>query len=507
MSFRSNVLLWKEPDSVMKDLKHKVIRGGLAKACAQGASFALRMGSLMVMARLLSPKDFGLVGMVTAFTGVLNLFRDFGLSSATVQRGHVTENQISTLFWINILVGVILGLSLAGMAPFVATFYHEPRLFWVSIILATSFIFNGAGVQHTALLERQMRFTALATIDVISLVVSTVIGIGMAIAGFGYWSLVTAAVSLPFVTTVCLWLASGWIPGRPSSRDEVHSLLRFGGAFTLINLIVYVGYNLEKVLLGRFWGAAALGLYGRAYQLINLPTDNLNSAFWGVAFSGLSRVRNEPDRFKSYFLKGYSLVLALTVPITIAAALFAHDLILVLLGPKWTDVIQLFRLLAPTIFVFALINPLAWLTFSLGMVGRNLKLVLVMAPLVIAGYVIGLPYGPTGVAIGYSTLMTLWVVPHIAWCVHGTVISFRDILMAVSRPLGSGIVAAALAFGVQFFFGQSLPALPRLLLGTAVLFSAYIGMLFHVMGQKTVYLDLFRSLWRRPPVEDSLACV
>src|SRR5579859_2402937 len=136
----------------MKDLKHKVIRGGVAKALAQGTGLVLRMGSLMVLARLLAPKEFGLVGMVTAYTGVLNLFRDFGLSSATVQRGHITENEISTLFWINILVGVILALVLAGMAPFVATFYHEPRLVWVSIVLAASFILNAAGVQHTALL-------------------------------------------------------------------------------------------------------------------------------------------------------------------------------------------------------------------------------------------------------------------------------------------------------------------------------------------------------------------
>ena len=152
----------------MNDLKHKVIRGGVAKALAQGSNLVLRMGSLMVLARLLAPTEFGLVGMVMAFTGVLNLFRDFGLSTATVQRGHVTDEQISTLFWINILVGTVLALILMGLAPFVAVFYHEPRLVWVSVVLATSFIFNGGGVQHTALLERQMRFTALATIDIIS---------------------------------------------------------------------------------------------------------------------------------------------------------------------------------------------------------------------------------------------------------------------------------------------------------------------------------------------------
>ncbi len=486
----------------MKDLKEKVIRGGIAKALAQGASLVLRMGSLMVLARLLAPKDFGLVGMVTAFTGVLNLFRDFGLSAATVQRGHVTEEQISALFWINIVVGGFLGFLLMGMAPIVAAFYHEPRLFWVSIILGSSFIFNGAGVQHTALLERQMRFTALATIDIIALVVSTAVGIIMAATGFGYWALVAAAVCLPLVTTICLWLATGWTPGKPTSQDGLHSLLRFGGGITLGNVIVYLAYNLEKVLLGRFWGADALGLYGRAYQLVNLPTDNLNSAFWGVAFSGLSRVRDDPQRFKSYFLKGYSLLLALTIPITIAAALFAPDLIFVVLGPKWKDVIGIFRLLTPTILIFALINPLAWLVFSLGMVGRNLKIVSVLAPLVIGGYVMGLPYGPKGVALGYSAMMTLWVIPHIAWCVHGTVISLRDILLTVSRPLGSGIVAAALAFGVQYLCGPSLSPPLRLILGSTVLLAAYVGMLFYVMGQKDVYWDILRGFCRRSSVEE-----
>jgi len=486
----------------MKDLKHRVIRGGFAKALAQGTSLVVRMGSLMVLARLLAPREFGLVGMVTAFTGVLNLFRDFGLSTATVQRGQVTEDQVSTLFWVNMLVGVVLALILAGMAPFIAVFYHEPRLVWVSIVLATSFVFNAAGVQHTALLERQMRFTALAAIDIVALVVSTATGIAMAALGFGYWALVAASLLPSLVSSACLWIASGWIPGRPRSQEGVHSLLRFGGAFTLINLIVYVAYNLEKVLLGRFWGANALGLYGRAYQLVNLPTENVNSAFFGVAFSGLSRVRHEPGRFRSYFLKGYSLVLGLTIPMTIGAALFAHDLIFVLLGPKWNDVAGIFRLLAPTILIFALINPLAWLTFSLGMIGRNLKIVLVLAPLVISGYVLGLPYGPRGVAIGYSALMTIWCVPHIAWCVHGTVISLRDIFVTVGRPFLSGIVAGGLALGVQLFLGQSLLPLPRLILGVAILLGAYVGMLFYVMGQKEVYWDLLRGFKRSSPVEE-----
>lgn len=458
----------------------------------------------MILARLLDPKDFGLVGMVTAFTGVLNLFRDFGLSAATVQRVDVTDDQISTLFWINILVGVILALSLAALAPVVVGFYHEPHLLWVTIALSTAFLFNAAGVQHSALLQRQMRFTALASIEIISLIASTSIGIGMAMAGFGHWALVAAAVSLPLVGTLCLWQTTGWVPGRPRLRSGLRSLMRFGGTLTLISVVMYIAYNLEKVLLGRFWGADAVGLYGRAYQLINIPTENLNSSVGEVAFSALSRVQNDPGRFRSYFLKGYSLVLALTIPMTIAVCLFAPDLIFVLLGPKWKDAAQILRLLAPTILMFAFINPIGWLIFSLGMVGRSLKATLVFAPLVICGYVMGLPYGPKGVAFGYSAVMALWAVPLIMWGIHGTVVSFRDIVVVASRPLVSGIVAAALAFGVEFYFGQSVSPSLRLMLGGTVLLSTYIGMLFYVMGQRAAYVDLFQAMMKRSPVEEKI---
>jgi O-antigen/teichoic acid export membrane protein len=486
----------------MKDLKERAIRGSLAKVCAQGANYILRIGSLMVMARLLNPKDFGLVGMVTAFTGVLNLLRDFGLSAATVQQVDVTDRQMSTLFWINILFGVMLGLLATAMAPVAVVFYHEPRLFWVTTALGTGFIFNAAGVQHSALLQRQMRFTALSKIDVISLVVSTSIGMGMALAGFAYWALVAATVSLPLTGTLSLWVISGWIPGRPRTGVGLSSMMRFGGGLTLTGVIVYVAYNFEKVLLGRFWGADAVGLYGRAYQLSSIPTDNLNSAIGEVAFSALCRIRNDPPRFKNYFLKGYTLVLTLTIPITIAVALFAPDLIAVLLGPKWKEAAPIFRLLAPTILVFAIINPIGWLIFSLGMVSRSLKVAMVLAPVVICGYVMGLPYGPKGVALAYSTVMVLWVVPHIAWGLHGTLVSLSDIARAASRPLISGIVAAGATLGVQLLWGQSLSALPKLILGGSALLGVYVGMLFYVMGQRSLYSKLFRDIVGRSSVEE-----
>jgi O-antigen/teichoic acid export membrane protein len=485
----------------MKDLRERAIRGGFARVSAQTIFFVLRVGALTVLARLLDPKEFGLVGMVTAFTGVLNLFRDFGLSTATVQRARVTDEQISTLFWINVAAGVILGLLLSAFAPIISSFYHEPRLFWVTIVLATGFLFNAAGVQHSALLQRQMRFTALAVIQIISLVVSTALGIGLAVAGYGYWALVVMSVALPLVSTVCFWIATSWIPGTPRKKIGLRPLIRFGGTVTLNSLVIYLAYNLDKILLGRYWGAEVLGLYGRSYQIISIPTDNLNSAVGEVAFAALSRVQDDPKRLKSYFLKGYSLVVALTVPITIIIALFSQDLVMVILGAKWTDAAAILQLLAPTILIFALMHPVGWLLASTGMVGRCLKIGLVITPVVTAAYVLGLPNGPRGVAFGFSAAMTLLTVPLTVWGVRGTVISFRDVLGVVKRPLVSGILSAALAFAVQFFYGQSFSPLPRLILEGTVLLSAYVVMLLYVMGQKTFYVDLIRGLRRRPSVQ------
>jgi O-antigen/teichoic acid export membrane protein len=480
----------------MRDLRARAIRGGFAKVCSQATNLALRVGSMMVLARLLDPTDFGLVAMVTALTGALNLFRDFGLSTAAVQRTNVTSDLLSTLFWINLLFGALLTCLTLALAPVIADFYHDPRLRWITIALAGAFLFNALGVQHSALLQRQMRFTTLAAIDTASVVISVAVGIGMALLGFGYWALVAMALVAPLVNGISVWLASAWVPGLPRRQVGVRSMMRFGGTVTLNLIVVYVAYNLEKVLLGRFWGADALGVYGRAYQLVNIPTETLTSAVGDVALSALSKIKDESTRLKSYFLRGYSLVVAVTLPITIACALFADDLILVILGPKWSEAAPIFRLLAPTILIYAMLNPLWPLLVCTGLVGRSLKIALVLAPLVIASYFVGLPYGPKGVALAYSTVMSLWVIPHLAWSLHGTGISVRDIMRVVSRPLFSAIVAAGLAGGVAFFWLESFSPIGRLLLALPILMVAFVGMLFYVMGQKTFYLSLILSLKR-----------
>jgi O-antigen/teichoic acid export membrane protein len=477
----------------MQDLKGRVIRGGFAKLCGRVASIALRIVSMVVLARLLTPEDFGLVAMVTVVTGIYQMFATAGLSSATIQKSIINHEQISTLFWINLLVGIILALICVVTAPVLVTVYDEPRLFWMTVVMATAFPISAAAVQHSALLERELRYVALTVIETVSMSLSIAIGIGMALRGFEYWAILGMNISAAAIYTIFVWASAPWVPGRPRRSVEIRSMLSFGGTVTLNAVVVHFAYNLDKVLIGRYWGADALGIYERASRLINVPTGDLNSAIGGVAFSALSRLQGDPIRLKSYFQKGYSMVMSMTIPITIFCAVFADDIVAIVLGPQWRDAAIIFRLLSPTILIFGVINPLAWLLWSIGLQVRSLSLALVIAPLVIGAYIIGLPYGPRGVAFCYSVAMSLWLVPHVVWCLHGTMISKLDLFLAAGRPLLSSIVAAAITVGMQIFIGELQEPFVRLLLGGIVMISVYLWFLLFVLGQKLLYVDLIKQ--------------
>lgn len=480
-------------DPSSHDLKRRTAHGALVSTVAQAANFILRTGSLVVLARLVLPKDFGLVGMVTAFTGFLDLFRDVGLSMATVQRATVTNDQTSTLFWINLAIGGLLAALCAAGAPIMVAFYAEPRLFWVTVALGAGFLFNGASAQHRAMLQRGMRFGRLAIVDISALVLAIAAAVAGAAIGMGYWALVIMATGCPAAGAAGAWLAYRWVPGLPRRQAGVRSMLWYGGKATLSNLSFYLVYNTDKVLIGRFFGAEVLGFYGRAYQLVNLPTQNLSSTIGGVAFPALSRVQGDPVRLRRYFLKGYAFYLSLVVPITVTCALFPKDIVSVLLGPRWGEIAPIFRLLAPTIIAFAVLHPFSWLMMATGQAGRNLKIAFLVAPTVILGYVIGIAYGPHGVAAGFSIAMILLIIPIVSWAKHGTLITWPDIIKAGGIPFLSAAVGTGVVWLLAGLFPRLEPALVRLTAETAVLSATYLVMLMLVFRQWAVFTGLLRE--------------
>ena len=479
------------------DLKRKSVVGGVAAVSAQAAKFVVQTAATMVLARLLSPQDFGLQGMVVVMTGFLSLFRDAGLGMATIQRLEVTHEQTSTLFWINVAVGATLATVCAALAPVLVAFYHEPRLYWVAVVSGATFLFNGLAAQHSALLQRGMRFVTQAKIDVVSLAVSSAVGVAMALLGCRYWSLVGMAMASSMVGAAALWIVVPWVPGPPRRRSGIRSMLHFGGLATCNSFVVFLAWNAEKILLGRFWGADALGLYGRAFQLVTLPVQQLNAAVTGVAFPALSRIQHDAKRLARSFLKGYSVLISLTVPVTISCALFPDEIVRIVLGPKWMAAAPIFRLLAPVALVFAVANPLSWLVMSTGRAGRALSISMATTPLVIVGIVLGLSHGPIGVAAGYSLAMTLLIIPIAAWSKLGTEITWADLWRASKPPFLSGLIAGAAGLLVKLTLGGGLPPILYLLVGLAVVLGIYAWSLLIVMGQKHVYMDVLSQLLPR----------
>ena len=453
---------------------------------------------MVILARLLTPEDFGLIGMVMAFTGLVALIKDAGLSDAAIQSESINQDQMSTLFWINVALGCGLALVCATSGHLIADFYGEPRLVAITLALATTFVFMGLTTQHRAVLLRHLRIRALAVIDILALLASLLASIALAAVGFGYWALVAGAVILPAFSAAAIWLISGWVPGKPHRNCGIGKLVRYGGTVTLNIVAVYVAYNADKVLLGRYWGAEALGIYGRAYQLVNMPTESLKSAIGLAAFPALSRVQGQPDRFRSLFIRLYSAFLGISFPITAACALFAEDIVLVFLGPKWHDVTDVFRLLSPTILAFALVNPFGWLLFASGRVARSLKIALLIAPVTLLAFALGIGYGPQGVAVGFSAAMLVLVAPIILWAKHDTNITSRDVVWAVAHPAGAALIGAALAILLWPWINLVHLPLLRLTVACSVVFGGHFIALLVVFRQWPVYARMLQQagLWR-----------
>jgi O-antigen/teichoic acid export membrane protein len=479
------------------EFKRRSVRGGTATVLSRGSAAVLQIGTTLVLARILSPADYGLQAMVLTLVNLCSLFQDAGLSSATVQRPTVTNDQISTVFWINVSLGAFLTAAVASAGPFLVSFYKDPRLLWITVASASVFFVNSLAIQHRSMLNRAMRYTANAKLEITAAVTGSVVAIVMAALGYRYWALICQNITISVVQTIAAWFAMRWVPGKPRWTAEIRAMLRYGGTVTLNGFVVYVSYNVEKVLLGRYWGAAPLGLYGRAYQLSNLPVQQTTDSFAAVAFPTLSRLQGDPPRLVRAYLKAHSLVVSITVPAVIACALFANEIVRILLGPKWGGAVPIVRLLAPAMMVFALMNPMSWLLRATGRVERSLKIGLLIAPVMALAVFAGLRYGPNGVAIGYSTAMVLLFIPLIAWAKHGTGVSNRDYWDAIKRPLVAGVIAGAAGWSAQYALRNSLPPFPLFAVAISVMGAIYLGILLFVMGQRAEYTELLTHLFAR----------
>lgn len=458
-------------DDLRAELGARATRGGVVMMASQGLRFAIMILGTAVLGRLLTPQDYGLVGMVAIVIGFVALFKDLGLAPAIIQREELTQREVSTLFWINLGFSLAVAALTAAAAPLVAWFFGEPRLTAITMGYAAGFIFGGLGVQHEALLRRRMRFAALAGANVAALVVNIGSTVLLAWLGFGYWALVYGQLALHLAYAASLWGVCGWRPGSPARLSEVRALLAFGRDLTGFTIVNYFARNLDNLLIGRVWGPVQLGFYAKAYQLLLLPLDQVIEPVTAVAVPALSRLDGEPERYRAAYLRLLEKVAMVTMPLMAFMVVTADWIVRVVLGPQWGESARLFAILGVAGVVQPAASTAGWLFLTQGRSREMLRWGLIGPTLTVLFIVAGLPWGATGVAASYTAGYVCVVAPLLFWYVgrRGHV-GARDIYGAVAMAFCAAVCAAGAVLLLRQAAGPLNP-----LVGLAAAFAVTAG--------------------------------
>ena len=427
-------------DHLKDDLARRSARGGAVTVGAQAFKFVLSTVAAIILARLLTPDDYGLIAMVAILVNFVGMFQYLGLSTATVKWAELNHQQVSTLFWINMALSAAIMLVTVGCGPLLAWFYQEPRLIGIAAAYGGTILLTGLGIQHEAILSRQMRFAALAVVETTGLLIGILAAIVVAWYGAGYWTLVLNQLVMTLVTVIGVWSVCKWRPGFPGRGLGLRSMLSYGGNLTGFNIMTFFSRNLDNLLIGKFWGAHQLGVYSRAYQMLLMPMVQINIPLSAVAIPALSRLADSPERYRAAYLRILEKIVMVTMPLSALMIATSDWMVLLLLGPKWTETGKIFMLLG----IAALIQPVTrtstWLfstqgrareLFHWGMIGGAIAVVSILA---------GLPWGATGVAASYAITDLCVTTPLLFWYLgrRGPVRG-RDVYLTIGPSLCAAV--------------------------------------------------------------------
>lgn len=449
------------------NLRGRALRGGVVTLIGQATKLAVNLLGIVVLARLLTPSDYGLVAMVVAVTSFLEIFKTLGLLDATVQARDIRHSQASTLFFINLLTALCLFATTLALAPLLAHFYHEPRVLPLAMVQACTFLIGGLYIQHMALMRRQMRYASLVGVDILYMAVSVGVGIGCAWSGLGYWSLVIGSLSAETVVCLLLWSINRWRPGWHFRWSEVREMVLFGVHMQMANVLAVIPIKLDNILIGRFWGSRDLGIYSRAFSLAFLPTEQMVEAVRAIAVPTLSRLQQDPPRFRQYYLKALSLLTHFSLPTTMFFVMMSEEVVALVLGSKWQAVAPIFRMLCIVALVLPIGESHKWVNVSLGRGQRMFRISMAIAVAFVTAIVAGLPYGPIGIATAIAGVYWVGLLPVLYYALQDSPVSLSDLLRTVRAPFLAAMIAGV-CMGVLKWWGAGLPDLLCLILALLI---------------------------------------
>lgn len=460
-------------------LRRSAVRGAGATVLGAGISFAVQLGAMVVLARILTPADFGVVAMVATFSLLLEAFGMAGFTEAILQGENITHGLAGNLFWINVGVAFALAAALAGAGGLLAGFYHDALVRGVAEAMAGVIVINSLATVPLALLQRGMRFATTSKVGVAGRAAQAAITIALALAGWGFWALVAGYFASRMTRAAGALAASRWLPKWPGRSKGTGESLAFGLKIYARYAMGYGINNTDNLLVGWRFSASALGFYKKAYDMFVLPANQLTAPVWSVVITTLSRVRQDMAQYRRYLLGAIAAVAFAGMGIGADFTLVGPDLVRFLLGPQWGEAGRIFQLFGPGIGVMLLYAATGWIHVSIGRPDRWLRWGVVELLLTTGLFIAALPFGPRGVAAAWTTAYFLLAIPGFWYAGKPINLGVRTIISAVWRYFA----ASAIAFGAAYFTANHLAlfaaapgafgALERAIWGTAVFAALY----------------------------------
>jgi O-antigen/teichoic acid export membrane protein len=468
------------PITGRQGLRRAAIRGVGVTMFGEGVSFAVQIAATVVLARLLTPADFGIVTMITTFSLLFSSFGLNGFTEGILQREEVTHFLASNLFWINVSTAALLTVAFAALAPLMALFYHDPLVAHAARGMSLTIVVASFSVIHLALLKRAMRFSAVSANGVVSRVVYVTVSIILAHAGWGYWALVTGCIAQQLSISLGAWLMCRWTPGLPHRVPGTGATVKFALKVYSHFCFSYFSGNTDNLLVGWRFNAPALGFYKKAFDLFTLPVCQLLSPIGAVVIATLSRFNRDRAHYQRYFLSGMSVLAFLGMGIGADFTLVGKDLIRFLLGPNWAESSRIFTYFGPGIGIMILYNTHGWVHLSIGRPDRWFRWGLVEFLFTAGLFVIALPMGPAGIALAWTVSYFVLMLP--AFWYAGKPIGFgvSPVLAVVWKFFVASVVAgcsAALLIHIAPPFGAVsgvLGAFARLTSDSLLFFALYL---------------------------------
>ena len=399
------------PTATERELPRLAIRGAAATVSASGVGLAVQIVGTVVLARLLTPADFGVVTMVTTVSLLLASFGLNGFTEAVIQFEEMDHYTASNLFWLNCAGGLVLAVAFAASGSLLARFYQNPLVANVAIGVSVANFIGAISVIHLALLKRAMRFGATSTNDFVGRVVYTGVPILLALRGWGYWALVAGILLQQVGSAVLAFWLCRWIPSLPRRTGKMGAVLRFAAKVYGQFGLRYATRNVDNLLVGWRFNAAALGFYKKAFDLFALSATQLTAPLDNVALAALSRLNHDPARFRRYFGNALGIIAFVGMAMSAALTLVGRDVVRLVLGPQWAESGRIFQLFGPGIGVMLLCSTIGWIHLSIGNPGRWLRWTVVEFAVTAALFLVALPWGPNGVAAAWSVSYCILLIP------------------------------------------------------------------------------------------------